>query len=78
MLKRSLYPRANEGREKILAAALQRVAIPLLVIGLLALSAGCAKTDTQLRVGAHSIDIPPQKLPAIRNGGFLHDPQRRL
>jgi len=27
--------------------------------------------DTQLRFGAHSIDISPQKLPAIRNGGFI-------
>ena len=71
MLHQLLYSRVSEGLEKILAAALQRMAILLLLIGLLALSAGCGKTDTQLRVGAHSIDISPQKLPAIRNGGFL-------
>ena len=71
MLHQLLYSRVSEGLEKILAAALQRLAMLLLLIGLLALSSGCGKTDTQLRVGAHSIDISPQKLPAIRNGGFL-------
>ena len=61
MLHQLLYSRVSEGLEKILAAALQRLAMLLLLIGLLALSSGCGKTDTQLRVGAHSIDISPPK-----------------
>ena len=38
----------------------------------LALISGCTKTKSpSLQAGAHSIDITPQVLPAIRNGGFL-------
>ncbi len=32
---------------------------------------GCSKSQPQLHAGAHSIDITPQVLPAIRNGGFI-------
>lgn len=38
---------------------------------LIALSTGCSKPPSSFQAGAHSIDITPQVLPAIRNGGFI-------
>ena len=38
---------------------------------LMLLSPGCAVDSPSLLVGAHSIDITPENLPAIRNGGFI-------
>ncbi len=47
----------------------------------LAFFPGCTNPQSQFEAGAHSIDITPEKLPAIRNGGFtqqtfdkVHDP----
>lgn len=37
---------------------------------MLVLYPGCTKSPPQLQAGAHSIDISPEILPAIRNGGF--------
>ncbi|MBT3480043.1 MAG: hypothetical protein HN457_01230 [Opitutales bacterium] len=42
-----------------------------MVIGIATLYTGCKPNAVLLQVGAHSIDITPEKLPAIRNGGFI-------
>ncbi|MDA0347139.1 MAG: neutral/alkaline non-lysosomal ceramidase N-terminal domain-containing protein [Verrucomicrobia bacterium] len=41
-----------------------------IAIWLMAVNPGCTPNPPALQVGAHSIDITPEKLPAIRNGGF--------
>ena len=38
---------------------------------LVALGQGCANRNPQLLAGSHAIDVTPEVLPAIRNGGFL-------
>lgn len=52
-----------------------------MAVGLAIVNPGCSSNIPSLQVGAHSTDITPQKLPAIRNGGFIqqifdkvHDP----
>ena len=45
---------------------------------LMAVNAGCAADLPLLRVGAHSIDITPETLPAIRNGGFIQRIDNRV
>ena len=40
-------------------------------IWLLSFIFGCTNHNPPLQAGAHSIDLTPEKLPAIRNGGFL-------
>ena len=40
-------------------------------IWLMAVTSGCTAESPILQAGAHSIDITPEKLPAIRNGGFI-------
>ncbi len=69
---------AVEGRA---TASPQCRIILVLSVVLLSLISGCSKTLPQLQAGAYSIDITPEKLPAIRNGGFtqqildkVHDP----
>ena len=42
-----------------------------MMIGMAALYTGCKPNSALLQVGAHSIDITPEELPAIRNGGFI-------
>lgn len=39
--------------------------------GFLSLVSACSNPEPILLAGAHAIDISPEKLPAIRNGGFL-------
>ena len=38
---------------------------------LVSLMPGCTANTPSLQAGAHSIDISPEQLPAIRNGGFI-------
>ena len=48
-----------------------KFAVLVIITCLMALTTGCGVESPSLQAGAHSIDITPEQLPAIRNGGFI-------
>jgi len=72
----SLYPYSDSRQALDLSrfASFSRFAmnpLVLLILGIGHLTATSALAESPLEAGAATIDISPQKLPAIRNGGFL-------
>jgi hypothetical protein len=70
-------PRNDEMNETSMKAPCRSADLLLIIVGLTmmigmaALYTGCKPNSALLQVGAHSIDITPEALPAIRNGGFI-------